>query len=237
MRVDLQNAYVLHTRAFRDTSLLVDFFTETHGKVCAVARGARTQRSKFRGLLQAFVPVAISWSGKSELVTLTNIEPIAIPFNFTGTALISAMYINELLEKLLARHDPHQHLFASYQSTLKQLQQQPKTIAENLRTFEKTLLGELGYGFDWQHTANTGEPIIENAWYVFIPEQGFFPAQAVKGNYLAFQGAHLLAIAKNQWQDPLTIRCAKQLLRAAINPLLHGKTIRSRELFSESRHP
>ncbi|MCB1827507.1 MAG: DNA repair protein RecO, partial [Coxiellaceae bacterium] len=113
-RVLCQHARVLHARSFRETSLLVDFFTQEHGRVCAVARGARTQRSKFRGLLQPFIPVTISWSGRSDLVTLSDAEPCGMPLSFSGTALLSGLYINELLVRLLARHDPHPELFMYY---------------------------------------------------------------------------------------------------------------------------
>ena len=32
MKAELENAYVLHSRPFKDTSLLVDFFTENFGR-------------------------------------------------------------------------------------------------------------------------------------------------------------------------------------------------------------
>lgn len=231
VRVEFQAAFVLHTRPFRDTSLIVDFFTHTHGKVSAVARAGRTQRSKFRGLLRAFVPLAISWSGKSELMSLSKAEPAGAPFDFSGKALISAIYLNELLEKLLAKFDPHPELYNHYQIALTQMQNRSADLAVLLRTFEKQLLIQLGYGIDWTHTADAGDPIIPDNWYIFHPEQGFIPVNTAQGNYLAFQGAHLIAIANDQWHDPAVMRSAKQLMRAAINPLLNGKPVRSRELF------
>lgn len=61
MRVDLQAAYVLHTRPFRDTSLLVDCLTKHHGRISLVAKGARSAKQK--QLIQAFSPLTISWQG------------------------------------------------------------------------------------------------------------------------------------------------------------------------------
>ncbi|MGY8817310.1 MAG: recombination protein O N-terminal domain-containing protein, partial [Pseudomonadales bacterium] len=37
-------AFVLHTRPYRETSLLVDFFTRNYGRFRAVARGARAAK-------------------------------------------------------------------------------------------------------------------------------------------------------------------------------------------------
>lgn len=229
-RVEVQSAYVLHSRSFRDTSVIVDFFTEEYGIISAVARGARTQRSKFRGLLQAFVPLQISWSGKYELKTLRDAEPCSVPFDFSGTALVSAMYINELLVRLLRKEDPHTTLFECYSNVLSQLQQ-IGSITTALRQFEKSLLAELGYGFDWSCCAHTGDKIQADAWYVYVPEQGFMPATAAKDNYLAFQGKHIQCIAVDNYSDPAVLRSAKQLMRVAFAPLLAGKAIASRELF------
>lgn len=228
-RVDMQTAYVLHTRPFRDTSVIVDFFSKHHGRVSAVARGARTQRSKFRGLLQAFVPLKISWSGKYELMTLRDAEPNAPPFDFSGTALISAMYLNELLVRLLGKSDPYPELFLCYDKILLQLQNS-KEITTSLRQFEKLLLAELGYGVDWNCCAHTGDLIQAESWYVFVPEQGFMPAAVANNNYLAFLGAHIQSIASDDYSDLAVSRSAKQLMRVALAPLLAGKAIASRDL-------
>lgn len=230
-RVQCQPAYILHTRAFRDTSLLVDFFTRDFGKVRAVARGARTQRSKFRGLLQAFVPLEISWAGKSDLVTLSTVEPAGVPCDYNGDALLSALYLNELLERLLVAHDPHLDLFCAYYKALFELANPPHSIAASLRHFEISLLEELGFGFDWQSSADNHQSISCEQWYVFLPEQGFVNAGSVSGQHLVFPGAHVQAIANSDWSDVAVLRTAKQLLRAALKPLLRGKPIRSRELF------
>lgn len=230
LRIECQDAFILHTKPFRDTSLLVDFFTQDHGKITAVARGARTQRSKFRGVLQAFIPLSISWSGRSELVTLTAAEPDGVPCDFNGKALISALYVNELMQRFLMKSDPHPDLYHLYQKMLQSLQQSSRDISCVLREFEKQLLVELGYGFDWTHAADLGTAIEPDQWYLFIPDQGFVTTTAKQSNYLAFQGVHILTIANNDWGDKAVMRTAKQILRAAIQPHLQGKPIKSREL-------
>lgn len=230
-RVVLQPALVLHARAFRDTSLIVDLFTPDYGKLSAIARGARTQRSKFRGVLQAFIPLVVSWSGRSELVTLQTAEPNAPPYPLGSEALLSALYINELMVRLLAAHDPHPELFSAYQRILSQLQSPPISVEVSLREFEKRLLESLGYGVDWFCEAESGEAIDPQRWYVFVPDRGFLPADRMQGTQLAVSGAHIVSIGAEDWSDAAVLRSAKQLMRAAMQPLLHGKPIRTRELF------
>lgn len=141
----LEKAFVLHTRPYRDTSLLVDFFTLDAGRVTAVARGARGPKSRLKGLLQPFVPLLINWYGKTELVTLGGADANGASITLNGDVLISGMYLNELLMRLLTRFDPLPHLFEQYNRTIIALSQ--KQLPELcLRLFELNLLNELGYG-------------------------------------------------------------------------------------------
>ncbi|WP_171910141.1 DNA repair protein RecO, partial [Rickettsiella grylli] len=78
----LQAAYILHTRPYRDTSLLIDAFTAQHGRISLIAKGARGirgKKSRFKGTLQAFVPLLLSWRGKTDLLSLINAEPHTFP--------------------------------------------------------------------------------------------------------------------------------------------------------------
>ncbi|GAG52758.1 unnamed protein product, partial [marine sediment metagenome] len=86
------------------------------------------------------------------------------------------------------------------------MQKDDCVLGSVLREFEKQLLVELGYGFDWRSTADTAEPICEQQWYVFQPDQGFLSAKTASANCLAFQGEHIIAIANNNWQDAAVTR-------------------------------
>ncbi|TDJ31914.1 MAG: DNA repair protein RecO, partial [Gammaproteobacteria bacterium] len=46
MRVSLEPGWVLHTRPYRETSMLVEAFTRGHGRIGLVARGARGAKSR-----------------------------------------------------------------------------------------------------------------------------------------------------------------------------------------------
>ncbi|MGB1139895.1 MAG: DNA repair protein RecO, partial [Halioglobus sp.] len=116
MRVTLQPAFILHSRPYRDTSVMLDVLTPEHGRIGIVAKGAR--RSRRRGsdaaLLQAFTPLLLSFTGRAELKTLTGVETAGVSSRLAGEHLYSALYINELLVRLLHRNDPHPRLFADY---------------------------------------------------------------------------------------------------------------------------
>ncbi len=144
-RVTLHPVFILHTRPFRDTSLLVDALTTEYGRISVLARGVRTARTPLRGILQPFVPLLMSWSGKGELVSMSKVEAVGLPYSLQGKALISGFYLNELIMRLLHRYDPHPILYDAYQQALLGLQQKT-TIELVLRLFEKCLLKELGYG-------------------------------------------------------------------------------------------
>ena len=116
MRVALQPAYVLHSRPYRDSSALVEMFTAEHGRLSLVARGARNRGRKgsLSSLLQPFIPLLISFSGRAELKTLGKLEAAGGGRTLRGERLYSGLYMNELLVRLLHRQDAHPRLFAAY---------------------------------------------------------------------------------------------------------------------------
>src|SRR3954464_9342317 len=113
-RISGQPAFVLHSYPYKETSLIVDMFTRDYGRVALVAKGAKRPLSKLRGVLQTFQPLSISWSGKTEVRTLTAAEWIGGLVPLEKSALLCGFYLNELLVKLLARDDPHPALFDHY---------------------------------------------------------------------------------------------------------------------------
>ena len=113
-RADLEPAYILHARAYRETSQLLEVFTSGFGRVGIIANGARRPKSTFRGYLNPFQPLRLSWSGRGELMRLSAIESIAPPATLDGDRVMAGFYANELLLKLLQRGDAHPELFVHY---------------------------------------------------------------------------------------------------------------------------
>lgn len=227
----LQPSYILHTRSYRDTSLLLELFTHDHGRISAVARGAKSAKSKFKGILQAFLPLVVSWCGKTDLLTLTAAEQNGLGHHLSGDALICGFYLNELLMRLLHRYDAHARLFIIYEQALIGLQEH-QFQQEKLRQFEKQLLIELGYALQLDREAHTGTLINPEQFYYFNPHEGLFPCdspQAKDQTKHIFLGENLLALHMNEFNKNLSD--AKRLFRIALSHLLGDKPIRSRELF------
>ncbi len=233
--VDLQPAYLLHAWPYRETSLLVDFLTRDHGRLRAVAKGVRGPRSKHRGMLQAFVPLRISFAGRHELKTLRHLEVQAGCEPLQGQRLFSALYLNELLVRLVHGHEAEQSLFDLYSQTLDALRQAPD-VEPWLRRFEIGLLDLLGYGIHFDCEAMDGAPIVANAWYHFHGGHGFVEVHGAvledgAASLPRFRGETLIAIEARDFTEATTRKAAKQLLRQALKPYLGDKPLKSRQLF------
>ena len=145
----LQPAYALHTRRYRESSLIVDFLTRDHGRIAALAKGASGGRQPRQHLLQPFLPLLIAWRGRGELPTLTAVEAAAQGAMPRGKILYCGLYVNELVLKLTARRDPHSELFPAYTTCMTELLESASDTASLepvLRRFELRLLEELGVG-------------------------------------------------------------------------------------------
>lgn len=233
MRTQSQLAYILHKRAFRDTSQILEVFTRDYGKLSLMSRGSRSPKSKQNVILQLHQPLLIGWSGRGEIPLLNNAEAAELkPPRLTGRALLSAIYINELVSYLLHKHDVHGPVFDIYHACLYQLQG-CKQLEPVLRLFEKNLLAELGFALNLQCDADSGEAISPNRMYRYFVEHG--PVQVAPGNRTAAQpevsGSSLLAYAEDQLGDVAVLKEIKNLNRHVLNHHLGNRKLRSRELF------
>lgn len=230
MRVVLQPAFVLHRRPYRNTSLLLEVLSRDHGRVALVARGVRAPRSRLKGLLQPFVPLLLSWSGRSELMTLSTAEEEGNPIPLPAARLLSGLYVNELLVRLLQPYDPYPGLFEPYSQALEGLAGMA-SVEEVLRVFEKRLLAELGYGLRLDTEALSGAPIVPEAAYCYVLAQGpVAMAQARAG--IAISGKGLLALRHEVFNDLTVLPEIKRLTRAAIGVHLQGRPLKTRELLA-----
>jgi DNA repair protein RecO (recombination protein O) len=234
LRRDAEPAYVLHTYAYRETSLIVEALTEAHGRVALVARGARRPRSELRGLLQGFQPLLLSWSGQGELKTLQKAEwRGGLPL-LRGSALMCGFYLNELLLKLLPREDPHAQLYANYDAALRALAAAHEQ-APVLRRFELELLAELGYAMPLVREADGGAAVEPAARYHYALDRG--PQRVAAGavaeprqGALLVRGATLIALAGLRFPDAETAAEAKRLMRGVLDHYLEQRGVESRRV-------
>ncbi len=230
-RVVHQPGFVLHSFPYKETSLIVDVFSRDHGRIALVAKGAKRPHSKLRGVLQTFQPLALGWSGKSEMRTLTSAEWVGGLLPLEKDALLCGFYLNELLVKFLAKDDPHTALFNHYVATLNQLAHgEPAAIV--LRKFERVLLKETGFSGDFTRCVSTGEPVLADQVYVVDPERGPRPGRTSDPGPLV-SGKTLLDMANEDYADSTTQTQSKFLMRHLLSHHLGGSPLNTRQILSD----
>ncbi len=224
MSVQTDQAFVLHVRPYKESSALLDLFTREHGRMRAVLRG---YRSKKGSAARPFSHLDIELRGKSELKTLSRLEPGGSFLLLQGQRLMCSLYLNELSMRLLPLADPQPLVFEHYWLTLQALAA-GQAVEPLLRSYEWRLLEQLGYGFSLEQDSE-GNPLEPQLWYLLQPESGFLPAAGMAPG--AFFGADLQALAAVQWDQPRVVQTAKRLMRQALAPHLGNRPLISRELF------
>lgn len=234
----MQDAYLLHSRPWRDSSLLVDLLLPDEGRVRAVARGVRGSRRRVSGhCYQAFCPLLVSFRGRTELKTLVNLEPGGASHALAGQALYAGLYANEVLLRALPEAAPCPSLFLAYETLLTDLAQSESSLEPRLRIFEMALLDDLGYGVDFFHEAQSGAPLRQDAHYIFVAQSGFIEVNpaSVPGGAVPLPGSLLLRAGLGQLGEGDVQRVAKQVMRLAMRELIGDRPLHSRTLFRKSR--
>jgi DNA repair protein RecO (recombination protein O) len=253
----MDRGYVLHSYPYKETSLILQVWTEKHGRLALVAKGARRPRSASRAVLVAFQPLALDWFGRGELRTLKTAEPTIPATPLAGSSLLSAFYLNELLLKLTTRDDPHEGLFEAYDEAIGGLRAISRSAATGerppvppggksglspvsggevervLRRFELRLLQELGYALELAREARTQAPIVAEKEYLYVLERG--PVEAPAGsetpsNAVRLRGHTLIDLEHGRLEDAATIAQAKSLMRLLINHSLNGQVLATRAM-------
>jgi len=247
MRQQLQPAYVIHTRPFRDTSMIVELFTPEHGRVSVLARGVKTGKVKQSLLLQPFRSLHISWAGRGELPVLSAVEEAGNSLRLQGQSLACGYYVNELIYHLLPRADPAPGLFANYWSVVSALDDLTGRGAA-LREFELDLLVQIGYEPQLDHDCATGDPVVPELRYRYLvpegplalsnapdtnlPENHQVSGNAVPLGGLLIGGQTLLDLSNRKFNREVSLREARDLMRLLIHYQLDGRELLSRTLFN-----
>ncbi len=227
---DLHSCFVLHSRPYSNTSLLIEFFSRRAGRIPVIARGARARRSKIRGVLQPFVRLLAGFGGRGEVSTLVSVEARDDGIKLSGQALYCGFYLNELLMRLLQRGDPHEDLFSDYQKALAELSASVD-IEPCLRRFELRLLAGLGYGLCLDTEAVSGEAVRPDRYYRYEIEKGAVIQAAGARSAADIQGKTLLALARGRELVGVEQREARRLMRRILSHYLGHRPLKSRELF------
>ena len=227
-RIHGEPAFVLHSYPYKETSLIVDVFSRTHGRVALVAKGAKRPHSTLRGALQTFQPLSVSWSGKAEVRTLTGAEWVGGLLPLEKSALLCGFYLNELIVKLLARDDPHPVLFDHYVAALNQLAH-GEIAPIVLRKFELGLMHETGVAGDLTRCTVKHHRVEADQIYVVDPERGPRPAQP-SDHWPRVTGATLLDMEQQDYTDSTTQLQSKFLMRFLLAHHLGGMQLNTRQI-------
>ena len=180
-RVGEEPAFILHRYDWSESSLILEVFTRHRGRVALVAKGAKKHTSTFRPVLLALQPLKVSYTlsgdGQADIHVLKGAEWAGGHIMPMGNNLLTGLYLNELLMRLLARDDPYAYLFDVYGAVVKLLATQPEEVIEPvLRAFELIVLRELGLLPTLHEETLTLQPLQPEALYVLVAEMGLRPA-------------------------------------------------------------
>lgn len=230
-RKALEPAYLLHHRPWSDTSRILELVTRRHGRITLFARGVRRPKSAWRAILQPFVPLFVSWSGRADGGTLTGAEPADPGFTMPPEHVLPAFYLNELLLRLLAHEDRQEALYDAYGAALRGLA--AGRVETSLRAFERVLLDELGYGPDLTREAGTATGLDADRYYHFEPGRGVLAVRESAPG--AWRGREVLAVARGELADAGARRAARAIYGAAIAHCLEGRGLASRDVMRALR--
>jgi DNA repair protein RecO (recombination protein O) len=223
MRNEPLHGYVLHQRAYRENSKLVNFLSFEAGRIDGVAR---------QSISSLYQPTLLFATGKSSLKSFTKAESAGSAITMIGDALFAGFYLNELLVRLLPHQEALPELVTAYAEALQALSEQQSLIA-TLRRFELILLEQLGYAIDF-NSDWLGQPINPNALYRYHRGEGFTL------NSSGETGASILAVNSFEASlpHPLHHECLSMLTRVLRNALaaqLGDKPLKSRALWIMSK--
>lgn len=240
-------AYVLHRWDWSESSLIVDLFTRELGRVVVVAKGAKRPTSQLRPVLLPFQRLAVTLGrgaaddeAAAEVHLLRAAEwsggvPLA-----GGASLLSGFYLNELLMKLLARHDAHAALFDAYADTLASLGADEATAQAALRAFELVLLREIGLLPDLAAVTSTQQPLQPSRAYALRAEAGLVDGDGHGVSLPGVAWAALQAALDTRGIDALQAACRahggaplRTMLRAVLHYHLGTPSLRTRDLVRE----
>lgn len=210
MRHQALIGYVLHHKAYQEKRALYHLFTPTHGVVHGVGKKG----------MPLLTRMALFATGKGGLKTFSQPQPQHNRTNLgqiTGQNLYGALYVNELLWRLLTVEDPMPMLWWAYEQTLmllanacqnshnsqnSQNSQNSHTLlplAYILRCFESLLFAELGYGISFV-IDEKDNAILPTQHYCYHVNKGWvrltkFEASSSGSCQRAWLGADVLKLA------------------------------------------
>ena len=226
------SAYILHTRPYQESSLILQVFSLQLGRFSLIAKGVKGKKSQARkAILQPFQELLLDFTGRSELKTLTHCElaqdsskPV---FSMSQKKLACAYYANEILTRALPEKYEYPELFYCYRELLNKLGE-TDALAPLLRQFEVAMLLDIGLMPDCLFDVD-GTAIDLDAYYQLLPESGFVRV-AGESKSTNFPGSAILALAgqpmgRQDWSG------CQQICRQLLQQVIGDKPLQSRKMW------
>ena len=235
MQIEAEPGFVLHARAYRETSLLVEVLSLNHGRIGVLARGVSSAKGQvLRAALQPLQWIRLDAQQRGELAQLRGAEALDAAPRLHGHAMLAGFYLNELVLRLAPRHDPVPELYRSYGETRARMAV-GAPLPWSLRRFERDLLDALGVGFDLE-TASDGQPIDPAARYELDAHDGvrrLLSERDGRGRRGTATGAALLALASDQEPATEDLASLRLAMRSVLAQHLGARGLKSWELMDD----
>lgn len=235
MRLTAEPAFVLHTRPWRETSMLVEVLTAEHGRLGLVARGVHgPKRHLLRAALQPLQYIRFDAVQRGELATLSSAEALDAAPRLQGDAMLAGFYLNELTLRLAPRGDPQPDLFEAYREARARLGGSDP-LAWTLRRYERDLLDAIGFGLEWS-VESEGPPVDPAARYRIDPEAGVRRLLADRGHgdrRNAATGRALQALAADVLPEDADLASLRRPMREVLAFHLGPRGLKSWEMLGE----
>jgi len=187
-------AYILNRRPFRDSSLLLDIFTENYGQVCCVARPAKKRGKVVKGHTEPFRYLHLQWIGKGDVQTLTEADERG-RHDIPASELMLGLYINELIMLFSRQHVANAELFNAYKYTLHKIGD-ADINRHILMRFELYLLQSIDFPISVDKTQEELLNLITaKTNFSFTKEQGLIQENSESSNMTYRQSQQILISA------------------------------------------
>ncbi len=220
MKNTLVHSFIIHSRSFRETSMIYDILTSNNGLISILAKGIKKKRD--RSYLQPTKELILSFTD-SDFPILTSYEPVNDLPSIKNNQLLIILYFNELIYRLIPRNEPQEVIFDLYKTYIVKMSQTDHADQSLILGFEALFLKEIGYELSM---ADYTIPIKYDKFYYYDYNEGF-KATNGKSNHDTVSGASLECLFSNNFkfiEDILTLR---RIIKNMISKISHGNTIKS----------
>lgn len=211
MRLYKADGVVLKSRDYQEAAAFLTLYTRKQGKIYAIAKGVRKQKSSLRGGVQQFYRSHFVLYRGRELDTVTQCESVeTFPFLYQDlTRLSFASHIVEVLDKITPEREPCEPLFYLLVGCLRMMRNADPCLVA--RAFEIRMVTELGYGPSLTSCLSCHRPTGQRGGW-FSARGGGIICPSCKGTY---------ADEENDltWLSPASVATMATLVRMKLGML------------------